>query len=109
MQSWTLPTSYSREALRDLELVPLNTPRARDGYDLNDSLNQLYKLINEGYPESMRQMALEEAGQPVYDDYGFTVNGLQSPLFDATSTPRLSSATTEKASCVPVTLRAGVQ
>ena len=93
MQADAYRAGYSLEALRDLEQVPLNTPQAQNGYFLNESLNQLFKLVNEGYPKLNRQKSFVEAGQrQQYDDYGFTITGLQSPLFDREATPRLASA-----------------
>lgn len=85
-------TGYSLEALRDLEQVPLNTPRAQEGYYIHESLNQLYRLVNEGFPEFVVQGELSAAGPIVYDNYGFTIAGLSSPLFERQVTPRLSSA-----------------
>lgn len=85
-------TGYSLEALRDLEQVPLNTPRAQEGYYIHESLNQLFQLVNDGFPEFVVQGELSAAGPIVYDNYGFTIAGLSSPLFDRQATPRLSSA-----------------
>ena len=83
---------YSVEALRDLEQVPLTTPQAQNGYYIHESLNLLFKLVDEGY--NPQQLGLNmDAAAPVtgYDDYGFRIRGLQSPLFNRQSTPLLSS------------------
>jgi hypothetical protein len=83
---------YSLEALRDLEQVPLTTPQAQNGYYLNDSLNRLFSLVDDGHQP--QQLALDmgnSAPVTAYDDYGFQVQGLHSPLFNRQSTPLLSS------------------
>ena len=80
---------YSLEMLRDLEQVPLTTPDAQNGYFIHISLEKLFAIVNEGYPkEVMVQLGLISAK---YDDYGFQVQGLQSPLFDPDATPLLKS------------------
>jgi hypothetical protein len=91
MKNEAYRTGYSLESLRDLEQVPLNTPQAQDGYFIHTSLEQLFQLVNEGFPPDM-QLDLRESDQPLYDNYGFSVSGLRSPLFDPASTPLLSSA-----------------
>ena len=83
---------YSLDALRDLEQVPLTTPQAQNGYYLNDSLNRLFSLVDEGHQPQQLALGLDN-DTPVtgYDDYGFRVQGLHSPLFNRQSTPLLSS------------------
>ncbi len=83
---------YSLEALRDLEQVPLTTPQAQNGYYINDSLNRLFSLVDEGHQPQQYAFEMENS-VPVagYDDYGFRVQGLHSPLFNRQSTPLLSS------------------
>jgi hypothetical protein len=83
---------YSVESLRDLEQVPLTTPQAQNGYYIHESLNLLFKLVDEGH--NPQQLGLNlDTDVPItgYDDYGFRVRGLQSPLFNRQSTPLLSS------------------
>ena len=89
MKSEAYRTGYSLEALRDLELVPLTTPQAQNGYFLHESLIRLFQLVNEGFNPRDVELTREEG--PVFDDYGFRMNGLHSPLFDRASTPLLSS------------------
>ena len=83
---------YSLDALRDLEQVPLTTPQAQNGYYLNDSLNRLFSLVDDGHQPQQLALGLDN-DTPVtgYDDYGFRVQGLHSPLFNRQSTPLLSS------------------
>jgi len=89
MKSEAYRTGYSLEMLRDLELVPLNTPQAQDGYFIDQSLEKLFQLVNDGYGDLPEQLALEPA-EMVYE-YGFSLPGLHNPLFDRASTPLLSS------------------
>ena len=39
---------YSLESLRDLEMQPLNTPHARDGFYFDATLRRLFKLVSQG-------------------------------------------------------------
>ncbi|MDC0721405.1 Eco57I restriction-modification methylase domain-containing protein [Nannocystis bainbridge] len=65
--------AYSLEALRDLELVPLDAPEACDGHYLDASLKLLFRLAQRGYP-------------------GFALAGLHGQLFDDTRIPLLTAA-----------------
>ena len=89
MKSEAYRTGYSLEMLRDLELVPLNTPQAQDGYFIEQSLEKLFLLVNDGYADRPEQLALE--GPEIIYEYGFSLPGLHNPLFDRASTPLLSS------------------
>jgi hypothetical protein len=129
MKSDEYREGYSLESLRDLEQVPLTTEPAQNGYFIDHSLRQLFRLINEGFKPAQRVLeygkelpewwhhpepvqkrlhfdasfqntqarsgppvpsrSVEE--QPQYLDHGFTLNGLESPLFDPKRTPLLSS------------------
>ncbi|MCA9642517.1 MAG: hypothetical protein KC492_17580, partial [Myxococcales bacterium] len=40
---------YSLEALRELEQVPLSTPESQNGFFFDQSLKQLFELVNQGY------------------------------------------------------------
>jgi hypothetical protein len=48
----------SLESLRDLELVPLTTDRARNGYYLHHSLEKLFEVVHLGWPRR-RQLSLD--------------------------------------------------
>ena len=61
---------YSLEMLRDLELVPLQSESARNGYFFHDSLAHLFYLIGKGFDA-------ERASTK-----GFKVKKIDSPLFD---------------------------
>lgn len=76
---------YSLEHLRDLEQVPLDTPEAQNGYFLDVSLRQLFRLVNEGFgPEGL-------LADQTFDRAAFRIRGLHAPLFDEqSSTPTLA-------------------
>ena len=78
---------YSLEALRDLELVDLNTPRAREGLFFDDSLRRLFRLIHDG-SGSLTTPQLGDAAKTVRD--AFVLAPLDSRLFDPAATPRLN-------------------
>lgn len=93
MDSSEFYRGYSLEALRELEQVPLSTPESQGGFFFDHSLKQLFELVNQGY--SPAQSVLPDAaqrGQREYLERGFALKGLDSPLFDARLTPRLSRA-----------------
>ncbi len=88
MKSDAYRLGYSLEALRDLELVPLTTAEARDGFFIHQSLERLFHIVNRGFGGG--QLALpEEEQDPSFGS--FFVSGLRSPLFDPERTPTLSS------------------
>lgn len=89
MQSEEYRSAYSLEALRDLESQPLISEAAKNGTYFQQSLDQLFRLINEGEPPGNQQLAMELEGKPL--TAGFTLRGLRSDLFDPDSTPLLSS------------------
>ena len=62
---------YSLEMLRDLEKVPLISETSRNGFFIDDSLRQLFRLLSTGYHEN-RPMG----------DKSFTVTHIDSPLFN---------------------------
>jgi hypothetical protein len=92
MKSEAYQAGYSLEMLRDLEQVPLNSPQAQDGYYINHSLQKLFKLLNDGYQPSQMALMTDQAGEQVFQEHGFVIQGLNSPLFDPAKTPMLSKA-----------------
>lgn len=84
---------YSLESLRDLELQPLTTPRAREGFFFDTTLRRLFRLVAAGTGlGDPTQQALGPAG-------GGTVAGahetfalapLDSRLFDDSTLPLLA-------------------
>jgi hypothetical protein len=76
---------YSLESLRELEQVPLTSPQAQQGFYLHDSLQQLFRLVDQGYPSSA-QVRLGGTG----DGAAFRMRGLHSRLFDDGQLPVLS-------------------
>jgi hypothetical protein len=76
---------YSLESLRDLELVPLNTPEARDGHYFDATLRRLFSLVAEGCGHAAQQPLVAGSVQDV-----FALAPLDSRLFDAEATPLLN-------------------
>ncbi len=67
---------YSLERLRDLEMVLLTSDSSRNGYFFDDSLRQLFRLLQQGYV-------------PADAERSFGVRPLDSPLFDENRIPLL--------------------
>ncbi|MEC9400137.1 MAG: hypothetical protein VX475_21105, partial [Myxococcota bacterium] len=85
MRSNAYRQGYSLESLRDLELVPLTTERARNGYYIHHSLEQLFRIVDRGFGDGA-QRQLQEAQFETFE-----VEGLRSRLFDPEQTPLLSA------------------
>jgi hypothetical protein len=82
---------YSLESLRDIELVKLTTEESKNGTFLSDSLDQLFRLIYDGFQpreKGMRQLALAEEGKPLHNTFQLTP--LRTHLFDPKRTPTLN-------------------
>ena len=84
-KSDTYAKGYSLESLRDLELVPLQTPASRDGLYFDTSLRRLFSLIGDGCGAVSQQTLV--AGS-VKD--AFSLAPLDSKLFDKDATPLLN-------------------
>lgn len=61
---------YSLDMLRDLEKAPIRTEESRNGYFFNDSLNDLFWLLANGYRQGQQE------------NKSFSVRKIDSPLFD---------------------------
>ena len=79
----------SLESLRDLELVPLTTDRARNGYYIHHSLEQLFRVVHLGWPHTSRRQRDLDAQLATAVD--LVVPPQRSPLFDRARMPILSS------------------
>lgn len=75
-------TGYSLESLRDLELLPLESEEARDGFFLHHSIERLFGLVFEGFG------VLTQADTEARHD-AFAMPPLKSHLFDPARTPIL--------------------
>jgi hypothetical protein len=74
---------YSLEFLRDLEQSDLHTTEDREGYFIDMSLKQLFKLIWQGYPpQPEEQQTLNLGGQAEILHDIFELAPLKSHLFD---------------------------
>lgn len=79
---------YSLESLRELELQPLNTPRARDGFYFDATLRRLFRLVTQGCglgEPVQAQLANSVAGAKDT----FALAPLDSRLFDDSTLPLL--------------------
>jgi hypothetical protein len=77
MQSDAYRGGYSLETLRDLELVPLTTDEASNGYFIDHSLKGLFRLLNDGFQPSTEGESLNDGAQEV-----LRMDPLSAPLFD---------------------------
>ncbi|MDQ0231778.1 Eco57I restriction-modification methylase domain-containing protein [Metabacillus malikii] len=89
MKSEEYRLGYSLETLRELEQAPLTTEASREGYFFHESLTTLFKIVNDGFGYDDQFEIDYESGK--YVDFGFKIDGLQSPLFNPKETPLLSS------------------
>ena len=76
---------YSLESLRDLELIPLNTQSARDGFYFDSTLRRLFSLIGKGCGTTAQVKLVAGSAKEV-----FALAPLDSKLFDPASTPLLN-------------------
>ncbi len=82
---------YSLESLRELEMQPLNTPHARDGFYFDATLRRLFSLVAKGcgFENATGEQAhLAESIAGAKDT--FALAPLDSRLFDETTMPLLA-------------------
>ena len=79
---------YSLESLRDLESVRLTTEESRRGQYFHHSLQRMFGLIYNGHELNRQLDQLHESTAN-----GFTLQGLDSHLFDPANTPLLNRVT----------------
>lgn len=79
---------YSLESLRDLESVRLTTEESRRGHYLHHSLQRMFGLIYNGHQASRQADQLHAS-----TTNAFTLQGLDSHLFDPAQTPLLNRVT----------------
>ncbi|MGY4878166.1 hypothetical protein ACLUEY_09805 [Vreelandella aquamarina] len=84
-ETWRL--GYSLESLRDLENVRLTSEESRRGSYFHASLQRMFQLIYNGYAAE-RQGSLQESNANA-----FSLQGLESHLFDPARTPLLNRVT----------------
>lgn len=77
MRSDAYRDGYSLETLRDLELVPLTTKEAQNGYFIDHSLKRLFSLVNGGFEPKKESDFLDDGAQ----EY-LRMDALRAPLFD---------------------------
>lgn len=81
----TWRTGYSLDSLRDLEMVRLTTDASRQGRYFHDSLQRMFNLIYQGNSISRQYDQLHQSSANA-----FTLQGLDSHLFDPAKTPLLN-------------------
>jgi hypothetical protein len=86
-RSETYLKGYSLESLRDLELVPLNTDEARNGFYFDATLKRLFGLIHTGSGDAISP---ELRGHAATVREAFALAPLDSRLFDPAATPLLN-------------------
>lgn len=80
---------YSLESLRDLELQPLTTPRAQEGFYFDDTLRRLFSLVSNGCGTGTEVQAQLGSTMTGAKDT-FAMAPLDSRLFDDSTLPMLS-------------------
>ncbi|MBU1737085.1 MAG: hypothetical protein KKG35_03015 [Proteobacteria bacterium] len=75
---------YSLEALRDLEMVQLNTEEAMGRFFLHESIQTLFRLLYEGFRPKQRDMFGS------HEHHTFHISPLRSHLFNPEQTPILN-------------------
>ncbi|MFH1274586.1 MAG: hypothetical protein ABIJ49_17345 [Pseudomonadota bacterium] len=85
-ETWRM--GYSLESLRDLESVRLTTEESRRGHYLHHSLQRMFGLIFHGNQISRQADQLNQGS-----DNAFTLEGLDSHLFNPAQTPLLNRVT----------------
>ncbi|OYT93526.1 MAG: N-6 DNA methylase [Burkholderiales bacterium PBB3] len=82
---------YSLESLRELEMQPLNTPHARDGFYFDATLRRLFSLVANGCGfENAAGEQTHLAGLIAGAKDTFALAPLDSRLFDETTMPLLA-------------------
>lgn len=87
MRSEEFRTGYSLESLRDLEMIPLTSDESQNGYYINDSLDNLFKLIFDGFNHGETELALAFDDAPQH--HTFRMQPLKCHLFDPARTSLL--------------------
>ncbi|MBQ0834778.1 hypothetical protein [Marinobacter sp.] len=82
-ETWRM--GYSLDSLRDLESVRLTTEESRRGEYFHQSLQRMFSLIYRGNQVSLQKDDLHESNANA-----FTLQGLDSHLFDPAKTPMLN-------------------
>lgn len=85
-ETWRM--GYSLDSLRDLESVRLTTEDSRKGHYFHESLQRMFTLIYQGNQVSRQKDDLHESTANA-----FTLEGLDSHLFDPAKTPLLNRVT----------------
>jgi len=89
LQSEAYRKGYSLEALRDLEMVRLETDESRNGRYFHDSISRLFTLIHKGFSGlDETQVQVDNINQAIHNSFHF--EPLDSHLFNPRYTPLLN-------------------
>ena len=91
LQSDAYRLGYSLETLRDLEMVRLTTDESLNGSFIHQSLQQLFKLIHQGYQGENDHLIGDVAGDKIHNT--FRIEPLDSHLFNPDFTQMLNGVT----------------
>ncbi|HVX19128.1 MAG TPA: hypothetical protein VHA73_13945 [Acidimicrobiales bacterium] len=81
---------YGLDRLRELALTKLTSDKARNGSHLHESLNLLFRLVNDGYHAVHAEQAmLTDLPGEMSETEGLRFEPLHSTLFDPAATPLL--------------------
>jgi len=89
MQSGAYRSGYSLESLRELEMVQLTSTESQQGYYIHDSLQLLFELVYNGYPQAGSAREQQQMMQDESMHNTFCIPPLRSHLFDQERTPIL--------------------
>ena len=86
---------YGLERLRDLEMVRLTTEESLNGHHLHLSIEQLFRLVREGFhaqADLLSDRPPNQSGEPASAPaaHGFSMRPLDSRLFHPNATPLLN-------------------
>ena len=86
---------YGLERLRDLEMVRLTTEESLNGHHLHLSIEQLFRLVREGFhaqADLLSDRPPNQSGEPASAPaaHGFSMRPLDSRLFHPSATPLLN-------------------
>lgn len=81
-------SGYSMDSLRDLEMVRLTTEQSQQGSYFHQSLQRMFGMIYQGYSPSHYHSDSADASESTTN--AFTLQGLDSHLFDPAKTPLLN-------------------
>lgn len=91
MKSQTYVQGYSLEGLRDIcEQVRAESESVSEGYYLDDTISELFRLVYEGYPKDINSYKQAIELESMHD--AFTIEALKAHIFDPEYTRMITDA-----------------